>query len=72
MNIAETIKILLVKRGGLSNAALARKLNTSPQNFYGKMSRNNFSVKELEKIASVLNCELKIEFLDKNTGESLT
>jgi hypothetical protein len=32
------------------------------------MKRNNFSEEELREIAEALDCELKINFVDKETG----
>lgn len=68
MDISEILKIVLVKRGDISRAALAKKLNTSPQNLYNKFARNNFNVHDLELIADALDCELKIQFIDKESG----
>lgn len=67
----EQIRILLVKRGNISEAALARKLGISPQNLNNKMRRNNFSEKELRAIAESLNCDLMIAFKLRDTGETV-
>lgn len=67
----EQIRILLVKRGNISEAALARKLGISPQNLNNKMRRNNFSEKELRAIADALNCDLMITFKLRDTGETV-
>ena len=67
----EQIRILLVKRGNISEAALARKLGISPQNLNNKMRRNNFSEKELRAIADALNCDLMIAFKLRDTGETV-
>ena len=50
MNISEQIKVLCV-RSNISVAELARRTNCSPQSFSGKLKRESFSIKELEKIA---------------------
>ncbi len=55
----------------MSEAELARKLDTTPQNFNSKMKRDNFTEKELVKIANALDCDFKGEFVDKETGETL-
>lgn len=65
MNVTEMIRILLVKKGNISDAELARRLGTTPQNLNNKMKRNNFKVSELEEIANALDCELEITFKDK-------
>lgn len=65
MNITEIVRILLVKKGNISDAELARRLGTTPQNLNNKMRRNNFKVSELEEIANALDCELEITFKEK-------
>ena len=70
MNIREYIVMCCVKRE-ISKAELARKIDNSPQNFGHKMKRNTFQVSDLEKIAEALNCDLSIQFLDKETKEPL-
>ena len=71
MKITETILILLVKRGNMSEAALARLVGMTPQNFNRKMKNEFFSVDDLVKIAGLLDCELDIAFTLKDTGEVL-
>lgn len=71
MASAERIRILLVKRGNLSVAELARRMGTTPQNMHNKMSRDNFTEKDLADIARVLNCTYKSEFVLNDTGESV-
>ena len=65
MDIAKLIKKLLVDKD-LNTVALSKKLGCGTANLYNKYKRNNFSVKELEEIAEALNCDLKIEFIDKD------
>ncbi len=40
-------------------------------NLSQKIKRDNFSEKELQAIAKALDCELRIDFVDKATGEVL-
>lgn len=70
MNMNENIRIACVKRS-ISIAELARRSGQTPQNFNQKMKINNFKVEELEKIASALDCDLEIRFVDKVTRETL-
>ena len=63
MAFAEKIRIALIKRGNISEAELARRLGWSPQNLHNKMKRDNFSEKDLEQIASALNCVLLARIL---------
>lgn len=71
MPLAEKIRILLVKRGNLSEAELARRMGISPQNLHNKMKRDNFTESDLAAIAAALDCELDIRFTIKSTGEAL-
>lgn len=70
MPMAEKIKIILIKRK-LSLSALADRLGTSPQNMSGKLSRDNFSEKELLEIAAALDCSFNAEFTLNDTGEKV-
>ena len=71
MGMAEKIRILLIKRGNISEAKLAELLKTSPQNLSGKMKRDNFTEKDLQEIAKVLDCDYKASFVIKETGEEI-
>lgn len=68
MDIKEYIKLCCVKRN-ISNAELARLTNQTPQNFNQKMQRNSFQTAELEKIANALDSDLRVQFIDRKTGE---
>ena len=69
MALAEKIRILLVKRGNISEAELARRLEISPQNLNAKMKRDNFTESDLRKIASVLDCSFEAAFRLNDTGD---
>ena len=71
MGMAEKIRILLVKRGNISEAELARRINTTPQNLNSKMKRDNFTQKDLQEIANVLDCSYKSSFVLNDTGEEI-
>ena len=71
MNMVEKIRIALVKRGNISESELARRIGISPQNLHNKMKRDNFTVNDLTEIAKALNCQLSIEFIAEDTGETL-
>jgi hypothetical protein len=55
----------------MSEAELARRTGQTPQNMNNKHKRNAFKVSELEKIAEALDAELKISFIDKETGKPI-
>lgn len=69
MSLSEKIRILCVKRGNISEAALARKMGISPQNLNNKMKRDNFTEKDLEALAAALDCSLSITFTTNDTQE---
>lgn len=71
MGMAEKIRILLIKKGNVSEAELARRLNKTPQSFNSSMKRDNFSEKDLKEIANVMDCEYKSTFVIKETGEEI-
>lgn len=69
MALSEKIRIILVKRGNMSEAELARKMGISPQNLHNKMKRDNFTENDLVEIAKALDCTYKITFTFNDTGE---
>jgi DNA-binding Xre family transcriptional regulator len=71
MGMTEKIRILLVKRGNMSEAGLARCLGMSTTNLYNRMKRDNFTDKDLRKIAEVLDCTFKAGFVLNDTGEEI-
>ena len=71
MDVREYIKLCCVKKGKISEAELARRTGQTPQNMNNKYKRNTFKVSELEKVAEALGAELKISFIDKETGEPI-
>ena len=56
MTMEQKISMALAYKG-ISQAALARLIETTPSNFNQKMKRGTFTVEELEKIAKVLGAK---------------
>lgn len=48
---------------GISQAELARRLNTSPSNLNQKVKRNTLTKEDLEAIAAALGCSWRAEFV---------
>ena len=69
--MVEKIRILLVKRGNISEAELARRLDMSTTNLYNRLKRDNFTEGDLRRIAEVLNCDFEAGFVLKDTGEKI-
>lgn len=67
LTIAENIKILAGRRG-LSLSDLARALGKSPQNFIQQITRDDFRVSDLEKIAEALGARFEWDFVELETG----
>lgn len=58
-------------RRNMSIAQLANKLGQSRQNLSNKISRDNFSERELTLIAEALDCSFKASFVMNDTGEEI-
>ena len=71
MSMVQSIRIAMVKKGNLSEAELARRVGVTPQNFNHKMKRDNFTEKDLQKIAEALDCTFNALFTLNDTGETL-
>ena len=50
---------------------LADKMQTTPQNLSNKLSRDNFTEKEIKTMSFALGCKLDIIFTLDETGEKL-
>lgn len=70
MGMAEKIKIVLIKRK-MTITTLAETMGTTRSNLSGKLSRDNFSEKELSEIAEALDCDLEAYFILRDTGEKV-
>lgn len=70
MTISEKIR-LLARRRGLTITALAGKIGMTRQNLNVKLKNDNFTIKELQEIAVVLNCSYETVFVMNDTGERI-
>ena len=70
MSAAKKIRFLLIERN-MTLTELSKQLNKSVSTMSDKLSRVNFSEKDLKKIADVLNYECDIVFTDKETGKTI-
>lgn len=62
MSMSKKIKQLLIEKD-ISITQLAVLLGTKPQNITNKLSRDNFSEKDLNDIARVLKCKYEAKFV---------
>ena len=70
LTMGEKIKIIL-KRRNMTVAQLAEKIGQSRQNFSNKLSRDNFTEKELYSIANALDCSFEAVFIMNDTNEKI-
>jgi len=70
MGMANKIRILLVERK-MKIKGLAEQLKYSGNNLSNKLREDNFSEKELLKIAEILNCDFNATFIMKDTGKEI-
>ena len=70
LSMAEKIKIVLGRRS-MTLGDLAEKTGQTRQNLSNKMSRDNFTEKELRKIAEALECTYYAGFTMNDTGENI-
>ena len=62
MSMSKKIKQLLIEKG-LTITNLADLLDTTPQNLSNKLSRNNFTEKDLYEIAKALDVKYEAKFV---------
>lgn len=70
LSFTEKIKVMLTRRG-MTVGELASKTGQSRQNLSNKMARGNFSEKEMQAIADVLNCDYDPRLTMRDSGEFL-
>ena len=70
LSAAKKIKILLVERD-MTLTDLSKLLDKHLSTMSDKMRRDNFTEKDLKKIAEVLNYEYDVVFTDKETGKKI-
>ena len=75
MGKAEKIRILMVKRGNMTAAALAEKMGITAQALGRKLNKEKFTEVDMRKIAEILNCSWNVEsrewFKLNDTGEEI-
>ena len=70
LTAGEKIKILM-RRRGMTLGDLAEKTHQSRQNLSNKMTRDNFSEKEIKEIADALECVYEPVFVMRDSGEKV-
>jgi len=70
LSMPEKIKVIAGRRN-MSMTDIAHALGQSRQNVNNKIARDNFTVKDLEKLATVLDCTFSGDFTMNDTGERI-
>lgn len=70
MSMSEKIKIAIIKRK-TTVSSVAKKIGTSQSNLSNKLTRDNFSEKELIQISEALGYNYKSVFIDPETNEEI-
>lgn len=70
-DIQNYIKLCRVKKNISSDKELAEKIGETAQNYWLKKRNGNYTISYLEKIATALDAELQIKFIDKETGNPI-
>ncbi len=71
MSMSKKIRQLLIEKD-TSITKLAILLGTKPQNLTNKLSRDNFTYNDLQKIAKALNCRYEAKFIiDDENGNPI-
>lgn len=70
LTMGEKIKVILNRRN-MTLSQLAEETGQSRQNMSNKMSRDNFTEKELYAIAEALDCTFHAGFIMNDTGEEV-
>lgn len=70
MSASEKIRIILIRRN-MKIKELAERLGYKQSNFSNKLREDNFSEKDLIRIAAILGCDYDSTFTLKDTGEQI-
>ena len=61
----------MAKRNKVSITEVAKRLNCSRQNIYGRLKAWSAVEKEIARYAEAIGCEVEVVFKDRTTGEAL-
>lgn len=67
-DMPEKIRLLCAKRN-IQFKQLAEQSGQTNQNLYGKMTRKDWKLSEIKRVLDVLNAELQLQIIDKETGK---
>lgn len=70
MGMSNKIRIVLIERN-MKIKDLAEQLGYTGNNFSNKLKKDDFSEKELIRIAEILGCDFKATFVMQDTGKEI-
>ena len=70
MGMSIKIRVLLLERK-MTIKELAERIGTNGNNLSNKLSRDNFSERELRGIAEALDCDFDATFIMRDTGKKI-
>lgn len=70
MKIANKIRFLVIERD-VKMKDVADKFGSTPSNWANKLKNDNFRVNELERIAEILDCDLEVNFVLRDSGKKI-
>lgn len=70
MGMTKKIKIILLEKN-MTIKELAERIGTNGNNLSNKLSRDNFSEKELREIAEALDCDYDGIFTLRDSGKTV-
>ena len=68
LSVSEKLRLIMARKK-IKVGDLADATNQSRQNLSNKLTRDNFTVNEAQKMAEALGCKLSVVFTDLETGE---
>lgn len=68
MELDKYIKKVLIDKE-IKQIELAQKMGISRASLGGLISRNKMGIDKLEELANALDCDVKITFVDKESGQ---
>ncbi len=70
MTVAEKVR-LVAQRKGIKLYVLAERTGQSRQNLSNKLGNDDFTERQMRELAGALDCDLQINFIDRETGETI-
>lgn len=67
----EYMKLCSLKKNDTTLRQVAIKAGISPQNLSHKVKAGKFYYNDIEKIADALGADVKLQFIDRQTGEAI-